>query len=159
MDSTVLSRWTMPLLRAGMGLFLAAWGVDKLMATEGSVGIFSHFYGLDVGAMAVQAFGAAELLLGLALAVGLFRVFTAWVQLFVNGVSTLASWKQILDPWGAFGLTDGGTHLFLASIVITAASVVLVVNARDSRLTLDRRLGRVDGIDVPYDAEQESVRA
>lgn len=145
MTTYSLSRWTMPLLRAGMGIFLAAWGVDKLLATEGSVGIFSHFYGVDVGALAIQAFGVAEILLGVALALGLFRVFTAWTQLVVNGVSTLASWKQILDPWGVLGITDGGGHLFLASIVITAASVVLVLNARDPGLTLDRRLGRVDG--------------
>ncbi|MGH7482944.1 MAG: hypothetical protein ACRELV_12385, partial [Longimicrobiales bacterium] len=65
-----LSRWTMPLLRIGMGIFLALWGVDKLLATEGSIGIFSHFYGVDVGALAIQAFGVAEILLGLALAAG-----------------------------------------------------------------------------------------
>lgn len=142
------SRWTMPVLRIGMGLFLAAWGVDKLVATEGSIGIFSNFYGMDLGAAALQAFGIAEVLLGVALAVGLFRVATAWAQLVVNGVSTIASWKQILDPWGLFGLTDGGTHLFLASIVITAASIVLVLNARDGTFTLDRRLGRTEGSDA-----------
>lgn len=32
-----------------MGLFLLAWGIDKWMATEGSIGIFSHVYGVDVG--------------------------------------------------------------------------------------------------------------
>lgn len=134
----VLSRWTMPILRIGMGVFLIDWGLDKWFATEGSVGIFSHFYGVDVGAVLVRTFGAAEVLLGLLLAVGLFRIATAWIQLVVNGVSTLASWKQILDPWGVLGLTDGGAHLFLASIVITAASIVLVLNARDDRWTLDR---------------------
>lgn len=136
------SRWTMPVLRAGMGLFLLAWGVDKLAATEGAVGIFSSFYGMDLGTLALQAFGVAEILLGIALAVGLFRVATAWLQLAVNAVSTLASWKQILDPWGVLGLTDGGTHLFLASVVITAASVVLVLNARDPTFTVDAWLGR-----------------
>lgn len=145
------SRWTMPVLRIGMGLFLAAWGVDKLVATEGSIGIFSNFYGMDLGAAALQAFGIAEVLLGVALAVGLFRVATAWVQLVVNGISTIASWKQILDPWGLFGLTDGGTHLFLASIVITAASIVLVLNARDGTFTLDRRLGRTEGSDARFE--------
>lgn len=92
------SRWTMPVLRIGMGLFLAAWGVDKLAATEGSIGIFSNFYGMDLGGAALQALG--------------------------------------------------GTHLFLASIVITAASIVLVLNARDATLTLDRRLQRVDPSDL-----------
>lgn len=151
------SRWTMPILRIGMGLFLAAWGLDKVFATEGSVGIFSHFYGVDLGAVAIQAFGLAEVLLGLALAAGLFRVFTAWTQLLVNGVSTLASWRQILDPWGIFGLTDGGAHLFLASIVITAASIVLVLNARDATFSLDRRLGRIE--EGGAEAERPAVGA
>lgn len=131
------SRWTIPVLRIGMGVFLAAWGIDKLAATEGSVGIFSNFYGLDVGLAAVQAAGVAEILLGVALAVGLFRVPVAWIALAVNAVSTFASWRQILDPWGWLGLTDGGTHLFLASIVIMAANVAIVLEARDPTLTLD----------------------
>lgn len=141
MDTDV-SRWTTPILRIGMGIFLAAWGVDKLLATEGSIGIFSNFYGVDLGTLAIQVVGVGEILLGLALAAGLFRTFTAWTQLFVNGVSTVASWKQILDPWGALGLTEGGSHLFLASLVITAASIVLVLNARDATLSLDRLVGR-----------------
>lgn len=133
-----LSRWTMPLLRIGMGIFLVMWGLDKWFATEGSIGIFSHFYGVETGVLLVRTFGAAEVLLGVLLAAGLFRIAMAWIQLAVNGVSTVASWRQILDPWGQLGLTEGGTHLFLASIVITAASIVLVLNARDDRMTLDR---------------------
>ncbi|MGH7477291.1 MAG: DoxX family membrane protein [Longimicrobiales bacterium] len=132
----------MPILRLGMGVFLAYWGADKIVATEGSVGIFSRFYRVETGPSLVQLLGVAEILLGLALAAGLLRVPLAWIQLVVNGVSTLASWKQLIDPWGVFGLTRGGAHLFLASIVITAASIVLVINARDDTLTLDRALRR-----------------
>ena len=146
MNRVSLHRWTMPILRIGMGLFLAYWGADKLVATEGSVGIFSSFYGLDVGAVVVRAAGVAEIGLGALLAAGLFRVPVAWIQLVVNGISTLGSWRQILDPWAVLGLRDGGNaHLFLASIVIIAASLVLVLNAVDDTLTLDRRLGRSPG--------------
>jgi hypothetical protein len=53
--------------------------------------------------------------------------------LLVNAVSTLASWRQILDPWGRLGLGPGGTHLFLASIVIMAVSVALVLEAEAAR--------------------------
>lgn len=141
------SRWSMPVLRVGMGLFLALWGVDKLAATKGSIGIFSHFYGVDVGALVVQTAGVAEILLGILLAVGLFRVPVAWIALGVNAVSTLGSWRQILDPWGWLGLTDGGAHLFLASIVIMAANVVIVLDAADDTWTLDRALGRSAGGD------------
>lgn len=138
------SHWTLPILRIGMGIFLVAWGIDKWVASEGSIGIFAHFYGVDAGQAVIRLLGAAEVLLGVALGAGLFRVFTAWTQLVVNAVSTLASWRQILDPWGLLDLTDGGAHLFLASIVITAASIAIVLNARDATFTLDRRLGRRD---------------
>lgn len=136
------SRWTMPVLRIGMGAFLALWGIDKLAATEGSIGIFSTFYGIDAGTGLLLAGGVAEILLGVALAAGLFRIPVAWIALVVNVISTGASWRQILDPWGWLGLTGGGTHLFLASIVVLAANIVIVMNARDDVFTLDRRLGR-----------------
>lgn len=136
-----LSVWTMPILRAGMGVFLVAWGADKLLATEGSQRIFSGMYSVDSGPTLVQTAGVTEIVLGVALAVGLLRVIAAWIALFVNLISTAASWRQILDPWGVLGLTGGGTHLFLASIVIMAVGVVLVLNAGDDTATLDRRLG------------------
>jgi len=56
-----------------------------------------------------------------------------WIVLVANGVSTLASWRQILDPWGLLGLGPGGTHLFLASIVLMAVSVVLVLEVETER--------------------------
>lgn len=139
-----LSRWTMPVLRVGMGIFLALWGVDKLVATDASQGIFSGFYGVETGPSLIQVLGAAEVLLGLLLALGLFRVPVAWIALAVNTVSTFASWRQILDPWGLLGIGGGGTHLFLASLVIMAVSVVLVLNARDATATLDARRGRTE---------------
>ena len=135
----VHSKWTMPTLRVGMGIFISLWGIDKLAATEGSQGIFSNFYGVEMGLAILQVVGVAELLLGLVLAVGLFRVPVAWLVLAVNSVSTLASWRQIIDPWGWFDLTSGHTHLFLASIVVMAANIVLVLNARDAHWTLDGR--------------------
>ncbi|MFQ5690577.1 MAG: DoxX family membrane protein [Gemmatimonadota bacterium] len=139
------ARRSMPVLRLGMGLFLVAWGIDKLANTQGSQGIFSHFYGVEAGPSLIQVAGVAEIVLGLLLAVGLYRVPVAWLALIVNAVSTVASWKQILDPWGWLGLTKGGTHLFLASIVILAANIVLVMNARDATCTLDRKLRGAGG--------------
>lgn len=133
----VHSKWTMPILRVGMGIFIALWGIDKLAATVGSQGIFSNFYGVNMGLTILRGVGVAELLLGLVLAMGLFRLPVAWLALAVNSVSTLASWRQIMDPWGWFGLTSGRTHLFLASIVVMVANIVLVLNARDAHWTLD----------------------
>lgn len=138
----VPSRWTMPILRISMGVFLALWGVDKLVAASGAQRIFDGFYKMPLGVGAVQLAGVAEVALGLLLAIGLFRAPVAWIALALNTVSTLASWRQILDPWGLLGIGKGGSHLFLASIVLLAVSIVLVLDARDDTFTLDARLGR-----------------
>ncbi|MGH7551276.1 MAG: DoxX family membrane protein [Gemmatimonadota bacterium] len=127
-----LSTWTLPILRIGMGIFLIAWGLDKWFASEGSVEIFSFFYGLEVGTLVVRIAGGLEILLGILLVFGILPLVTSWAQLVVNAISTLASWKQILDPWGRLGLTEGGAHLFLASIVVMAVAIVLVLSARRS---------------------------
>ncbi|MGH7519158.1 MAG: DoxX family protein [Gemmatimonadales bacterium] len=129
------SRWTMPLLRIGMGLFLLTWGLDKLIAVDDSQRIFERFYRIPAGPSLVRLAGVAELGLAVLLGAGILRRPVAWVVLVVNAVSALASWRQILDPWGRLGLGPGGTHLFLASIVIVVVSVVLVVNAADDTFT------------------------
>ena len=142
-SSVPLSRWTMPVLRIGMGLFLLTWGLDKVLAVEGSQRIFERFYRIEAGPSLIQLAAWAEVVLAVLLAVGLLRRPVAWVVLIVNAVSTFASWRQIIDPWGRLGLAPGGSHLFLASIVIMAVSVVLVLNAEDDTLALDARRARV----------------
>ncbi len=120
---------SLQILRIGMGVFLALWGIDKIVALEGAERIFSNFYLVDLTGIAVRAFGVAEIALAILLIGGWYARPVAWIVLIVNGVSTAASWKQILDPWGLFGLTRGGAHLFLASIVIMAVCIVLVLEA------------------------------
>ncbi|MDE3053446.1 MAG: DoxX family membrane protein [Gemmatimonadota bacterium] len=132
----------MPLLRISTGVFVFMWGIDKVVATAGAGRIFGHFYHLAVGPAAVRAAAAFELLLAVCLAVGFQRRAVAWTTLAMTLASTLGSWKEILDPWGFLGLTTGGTHLFLASIPLTAVAVVLVLNVDDDTLTVDGRLAR-----------------
>lgn len=142
--SRTLSPWTMPILRIGMAVFLAYWGFDKIMDTGGAQGIYAGFYQIEGASVSfVQIAGGLQVAYSLILGLGLLRVPAAWVQLAMNTVSTGASWRQILDPWAVWGLREGGNaHLFLASIVVMAVSVVLVLNARDDVFTLDKKLGR-----------------
>jgi uncharacterized membrane protein YphA (DoxX/SURF4 family) len=145
---TMQSSRSVAILRISLALFLALWGVDKLVAADGAAGIFSRFYGVNLGTVPTQAFGLAEIALAALLAFGVRPRPVAWVVLLVNLTSMAASWRQILDPWGLLGLGKGGTHLFLASIVITAASVVLVLeadhasSAPESRYAVDGRAPR-----------------
>ncbi len=139
----------MPLLRMSMGLFLLLWGVDKLLATEGAGHIFGSFYHVPAGPTLVRGAAVVEILVAICLAAGLFRRASAWAALLMVSTSTIGSWKQILDPWGLLGLTKGGTHLFLASIPLTAVAVVLVLNASDDTLAVDARLHPGTGTTAP----------
>ncbi|HKO14817.1 MAG TPA: DoxX family protein [Gemmatimonadaceae bacterium] len=140
----VTSRWTMPVLRVGMALFLLAWGLDKLLAVQGSQRIFDRFYRLSAGPSLVQAAGVAEIVIALLLAVGVLRRPVAWTVLVLNTVSMLASWREIIDPWGKLGIGPGGTHLFLASIIIMAVSVALVLDAEATRRTWRRTTEEIE---------------
>lgn len=123
----------MPILRVSMAIFLFAWGLDKLVAAEGAQKIFESFYRVPGAPSLVQVAGVAEILLALLLGAGMLRRPVAWIVLVVNAVSTFASWRQILDPWGLLGIGSGGTHLFLASYVLMAVSVVLVLEVEAGR--------------------------
>lgn len=124
---------SLPILRISMAIFIGLWGVDKLIAVDGAVGIFSRFYGIDIGPLVSRVLGVAEIALAALLAFGVRPRPVSWVVLLVNLVSTAASWRQILDPWGVLGIGKGGSHLFLASIVLTAVAVVLVLEAEQGR--------------------------
>ncbi|MBI4512558.1 MAG: hypothetical protein HY702_00470 [Gemmatimonadetes bacterium] len=135
-NDTASHRLTIPFLRLGLGVFLALWGVDKLVATDGALGIFRRFYLMEVGQALVQALGVLEILLGLAIVFGFLRTLSYGLGLAADTVSTLASWKEILDPWGLIW-GGGNAHLFLASIPVLAAFVVLFLNRRDEVWALD----------------------
>jgi putative oxidoreductase len=98
----------MPVLRVGMGILLIACGLDKLLAVEGSQRIFERSYRVDAGPSLVQLAGVAEIVLAALLIAGVLRRPVAWAVLVVHAVSTLASARQILDPWGRLGLGPGG---------------------------------------------------
>lgn len=112
-------------LRASLGLLLVVWGVDKLRDARHGLLVSAHFYGgLVSSAPLITAFGAAEVLLGLALVAGLARRVTYPALLLVTGTTLLAVWRSVLDP---LGLVFAHTQLlFFPSLIIFAGALVLV---------------------------------
>lgn len=115
-------------LRVALGLFIALWGLDKIAATEGTLKIFSHFYKLSIGSEAAWVLGGLEILLGLAIAVGFKKNWSYALGFFFHLISTISSWKQLLDPWGWYLNPGQNSHLFLASLPVLAGFWVLWVN-------------------------------
>jgi len=122
------------ILRLGLGAFLLLFGIDKLVAPHTTAAVFAHYYGLgEVSAALVYAAGLAEIALALAMLVGLWRTLSYGLGLLVHTVSTLATYRELLAPFG-------GNHLYLAALPVLAAFVALFLLRRDDTLmSLDAR--------------------
>ncbi|GJG86726.1 hypothetical protein tb265_19070 [Gemmatimonadetes bacterium T265] len=119
-------------LRASLGLLLVVWGADKLRDARHGLLVAEKFYGgLVSSPLAITAFGALEVALGLAVAAGLARRATDPALLLITGTTLLAVWRSVLDP---LGLVFAHTQLlFFPSLIIFAGA--LVVAAAPKRLT------------------------
>lgn len=133
-------RLSLVVLRLSLGLFLALWGVDKLVAPEATAGIFARFYGVEITAGSAQIIGILELGLSLALMAGLWRTATYGLALLLHALSTASTWRELLDPFGR------DNHLFIAGIPVLAAFTVLFLLRRlDTWFALGPRSDWTDG--------------
>lgn len=121
------------ILRLGLGAFLLLFGIDKLIAPATTVEVFVQFYGLIVSHGMVYATGVLEILLGLAFLAGLWKTLSYGIGLLLHAVSTLATYHELLSPFGA-------NHLFLAALPVLAAFLVLFLLRRhDTLWSMGRR--------------------
>ena len=127
------------LLRISLGWLMVLWGYDKISNVEHAVRVSEGFYGgLITGPAVWQVAGVAQVLLGLVVVAGLFRRFSYPVLLAITGVTLLAVWKSILDPFGL--VTDGGNLIFFPSSTIFFAGLTLVAFRAEDALSLDARM-------------------
>lgn len=123
------------LLRVTVALFLAQWGVEKIISPEMTTGIFTHFYGFAFPSNLSPALGIAEVLLALAVLIGFQKKISYGIAFLIHGVSTLATWKQLIDPYGLIWGTN--SHLFAAAVPVLAAMWLLyVMRDADTKLSL-----------------------
>jgi uncharacterized membrane protein YphA (DoxX/SURF4 family) len=126
-------------LRLGAGVFLLLFGLDKLVATGMAQEVYAQFYGLAASAALVRAAGVLEILLGLAILAGLWKTLSYGLGLALHAISTVATWRELLAPFG-------DNHLFLAALPTLAAFVALfLLRRRDTLWSVARAAGRGDG--------------
>lgn len=125
------------LLRVSLGWLMVVWGVDKLTNPAHGQAVAESFYlGIGSGGTFLTVAGGLQVLVGLLTVVGLFRRATWPVLALVNGITLVAVWKSIVDPWGFF--LDGGSLVFYSSAVIFAGILVGWSAIEDDSLALDR---------------------
>jgi len=106
------------ILRVGLGLFLLLWGLDKILAPESTIKVFEIFYTIPIGVNAAYVIGVAEILLSIAIIAGYQKKYSYGLGLILHGISTLSTWKQLIDPFGK-------NHLFIAALPVLAGFITL----------------------------------
>ncbi|EQD62346.1 hypothetical protein B1B_07297, partial [mine drainage metagenome] len=106
-------------LRVGLGAFLLVWSVGKLVAPEHAVRIFAHFYRLQISPGLVITIGIAETVLSVLIIIGAWQRCTYALGLILHLVSTISSWRMLLDPF------QNHNDLFVAGVPVLAAFAAL----------------------------------
>jgi len=130
------------LVRVSFGIFIALWGLNKVLNPEASAAIFAAFYGfegLDWGVSVVLGLG--QVAIGLMIAVGLYATFSYGAGIVIHGVSTMATLGHLLVPFA-----EGSNLVFWAAVPVLAGALGLFL-ARDfdTFLSVDSRRRRASG--------------
>lgn len=102
-------------LRIALGAFFLQWTVEKFVKPKGVIGIFDHFYGIEMAANMPMVIGALETVIVLAFIAGAYKRISYGLLFLFHGGSTLSTYNQLLHPY------EPGNHLFTAGVPVLAA--------------------------------------
>jgi len=131
-------------LRVTTGLLLVIWGLIKAMAPEVSQSVSDRYYDGILSMEALQfPLGAAQIILGVLVILGLARMITYPLQALVLVVGAGAIWQYIADPMGLYLLTEETRNvLFFPSSTVAIASLILLAFKEYDILALDKLFDR-----------------
>ena len=96
----------------------------------------AFYFGFLAAESALRVAGVLQMLIGLAVVVGFARRWAYPLQVLLNGASLLAVMQSVIDPWG--WVFAGSNALFYPSLIIFAASLLLIAYRDEDKLVLGR---------------------
>ncbi len=87
------------LLRLGLGWFLLVWAVNKILAPGQYANIWDYFHGISIGPDMPYYMGAAQVVLALAIMMGLFRTASYALGFLAHGVTVAVVLPSLLAPF------------------------------------------------------------
>ncbi len=126
-------------LRVATALLLVVWGLIRVMAPDKGAGVSAKYYsGIGADETIQVVWGAALLIIGVFVIIGLFRRFALIAQAVVLVFGALTIWRYLLDPLGLYLLTSETSNvLFFPSLALAFASLLLVAMREEDRWSLD----------------------
>lgn len=122
---------SLALIRFSTGIFFLIWSIEKIINPEITQRVFSRFYFIEISPSISIIVGIVQTLIVLAFMAGLFKLWTYGVILGMHAVSTLSTYKELLNPY------EPPNHLFWAAVPLLAALIALfLLREEDNLLTL-----------------------
>ena len=105
------------ILRIGLAWFLLVWGVNKFLAPAHYVKLYAYFHDWEIGASLPYYMGAAQTLIAVAIALGLWRRVSYGLGLLLHSVTMAVILESVFAP---FVIEDGYPSNRNQSIAVAA---------------------------------------
>ena len=116
------------LIRLSTGIFFLVWSIEKLIYPEITQKVFSRFYMIEISPAVSYGVGILQTIIVFAFMAGLFKTWTYGLILGMHAVSTLSTYKELLNPY------QPPNHLFWAAVPLLAALVALFLVRKEDKL-------------------------
>ena len=87
------------ILRVGLAWFLFVWAVNKILVPGQYVKIWGYFHGIEIGSQMPYFMGAAQIVICVAMAIGLWRVVTYALAFLMHGVTVAIILPTLIAPF------------------------------------------------------------
>lgn len=137
-EAGMAKAWSLFFLRISLGWLMVIWGANRIFNVEHSIKLANNYYS---GFLAMESLlpivGILQVAFGLIIIVGLARRWAYPLLLLVNGVSLVAVFPSIIDPWG--WILEGTNVFFYPSLIIFASAMLLVAFQDQDSFSLDAK--------------------
>ncbi len=89
----------MVVLRLGLAWFLFVWAVNKILAPVQYQKIWGYFHGIDIGSTMPYVMGGAQIIICLAMAVGVWRTVSYGLALLMHSVTMVVIFPDLIAPF------------------------------------------------------------
>lgn len=92
------------ILRVGLAWFLLVWAINKILAPEQYVRLWSYFHGIKIDAVMPYVMGGAQIVVCVAIMAGAWRVVSYGLGFAMHAVTIVIIFPSLMAP---FEITRG----------------------------------------------------
>lgn len=128
-------------LRLGLAWFLLVWAIDKILAPQQYVKLWAYFHGIDIGATMPYLMGGAQIVISVAMMLGLWRVVSYALGFAMHAVTVAVIFPDLIAPFVIKNGFPVNRNQAIAVAALAGFAALWLLRHRD-HWALDRLLTR-----------------